>query len=57
MGQIGSYVPAKSAKLGMLDAVFTRMGAHDNMMAGEVCVPCPMQLVFLSGLLSNPIFL
>ena len=35
MGQIGSYVPATSAKLGMLDAVFTRMGAFDNMMAGE----------------------
>ena len=35
MGQIGSYVPAESAKLGMLDAVFTRMGALDNMMAGE----------------------
>ena len=35
MGQIGSYIPAKSAKLGMLDAVFTRMGAFDNMMAGE----------------------
>ena len=35
MAQIGSYVPAASAKLGMLDAVFTRMGAFDNMMAGE----------------------
>lgn len=35
MGQIGSYVPAQSAKLGMLDGVFTRMGAYDNMMAGE----------------------
>lgn len=35
MGQIGSYVPAESAKLGMLDGVFTRMGAFDNMMAGE----------------------
>jgi DNA mismatch repair protein MSH3 len=35
MGQIGSYVPAQSATLGMLDAVFTRMGAFDNMMAGE----------------------
>ena len=35
MGQIGSYVPADSAKLGMLDAVFTRMGAFDNIMAGE----------------------
>ncbi|KAI3069951.1 hypothetical protein CBS147343_5975 [Aspergillus niger] len=35
MGQIGSYVPAQSAKLGMLEAVFTRMGAFDNMLAGE----------------------
>jgi DNA mismatch repair protein MSH3 len=35
MGQIGSYVPAESAKLGMLDAVFTRMGAFDNMLTGE----------------------
>ena len=35
MGQIGSYVPADSARLGMLDAVFTRMGAFDNMMRGE----------------------
>ncbi|KAL5121997.1 Mismatch repair protein msh3 [Pleosporales sp. CAS-2024a] len=35
MGQIGSYVPAASAQLGMLDAVFTRMGAVDNMLQGE----------------------
>ncbi|KAK3048136.1 Mismatch repair protein msh3 [Extremus antarcticus] len=35
MAQIGSYVPATSAKLGLLDAVFTRMGAFDNMMKGE----------------------
>lgn len=35
MGQIGSYVPAASARLGMLDAVFTRMGAFDNLLAGE----------------------
>ena len=35
MGQIGSFVPAQSAKLGMLDAVYTRMGAFDNMLAGE----------------------
>ena len=35
MAQIGSYVPAASARLGMVDAVFTRMGAFDNMMAGE----------------------
>lgn len=35
MGQIGSYVPATSARLGLLDAVYTRMGAFDNMLAGE----------------------
>ncbi|KAE9964542.1 hypothetical protein EG328_010369 [Venturia inaequalis] len=35
MGQIGSYVPADSADIGMLDAVFTRMGVFDNMMRGE----------------------
>ena len=35
MAQIGSYVPAESATLGLLDGVFTRMGAFDNMMRGE----------------------
>ncbi|XP_060066671.1 DNA mismatch repair protein Msh3-like [Ylistrum balloti] len=30
MAQIGSYVPAESAKLGILDAVYTRMGATDE---------------------------
>ena len=35
MAQIGSYVPASSATLGIFDAVFTRMGAFDNMMSGE----------------------
>ena len=35
MAQIGSYVPCDSAELGILDAVFTRMGAFDKMMSGE----------------------
>ena len=35
MAQIGSYVPADTARLGLLDAVFTRMGAFDNMIKGE----------------------
>lgn len=35
MAQIGSFVPADSAELGILDAVFTRMGAFDNMMKGD----------------------
>ncbi|KIW42487.1 uncharacterized protein PV06_06033 [Exophiala oligosperma] len=35
MAQIGSLVPCESATLGILDAVFTRMGAFDNMLSGE----------------------
>ncbi|KAF5098538.1 hypothetical protein D0Z03_001195 [Geotrichum reessii] len=35
MAQVGSHVPATRARLGLLDAVHTRMGAHDNLMAGE----------------------
>ncbi|PNS17694.1 hypothetical protein CAC42_3089 [Sphaceloma murrayae] len=35
MAQIGCFVPAASAKLSLLDAIFTRMGAEDNMMKGE----------------------
>jgi DNA mismatch repair protein MSH3 len=35
MAQVGSYVPADAVRLGLLDAVFTRMGAFDNMMKGE----------------------
>jgi len=35
MAQIGCYIPATRARLGLLDAVFTRMGAFDNMLSGE----------------------
>ncbi len=35
MAQIGAYVPAESARLGVLDKVFTRVGASDNIAAGE----------------------
>lgn len=35
MAQIGFYVPAKSATLGVVDAVYTRMGAYDNIIAGR----------------------
>lgn len=35
MAQIGSFVPATSAKLGLVDKVFTRVGASDNISSGE----------------------
>ncbi|XP_053405229.1 DNA mismatch repair protein Msh3-like isoform X2 [Mercenaria mercenaria] len=35
LAQIGSFVPAKSAKLGILDAIFTRMGAADDIYHGR----------------------
>ncbi|PIY11921.1 MAG: DNA mismatch repair protein MutS [Flexibacter sp. CG_4_10_14_3_um_filter_32_15] len=35
MAQIGSFVPAKSAKIGVVDKVFTRVGASDNIAKGE----------------------
>ncbi len=35
MGQIGSFVPAKSANLSILDRIFTRIGAGDNLAEGK----------------------
>ncbi len=35
MAQIGSYVPAKTAEIGLVDKVFTRVGASDNISSGE----------------------
>ncbi|MBL7826230.1 MAG: DNA mismatch repair protein MutS, partial [Saprospiraceae bacterium] len=35
MAQMGSFVPANAAKIGLLDKVFTRVGASDNISGGE----------------------
>ncbi len=35
MAQMGSYVPAKHAKIGVVDKIFTRVGASDNISMGE----------------------
>jgi DNA mismatch repair protein MutS len=35
MAQMGSFVPASSAKIGIVDKVFTRVGASDNLSKGE----------------------
>ena len=35
MAQIGSWVPAKMAEIGIVDKIFTRVGASDNISSGE----------------------
>ena len=35
LAQIGSFIPSKHAEIGVLDRIFTRVGASDNISAGE----------------------
>ena len=35
MAQMGSFVPAKAAKIGLVDRVFTRIGASDDLASGQ----------------------
>ncbi len=35
MAQIGSFVPARSARIGLVDRVFTRIGASDDLASGQ----------------------
>lgn len=35
LAQMGSFVPAKDAKIGLIDKIFTRVGASDNISSGE----------------------
>jgi DNA mismatch repair protein MutS len=35
LAQIGSYVPARSARIGLVDRIFTRIGASDDLARGE----------------------
>jgi len=43
LAQIGSFVPAKSAQIGIVDRIFTRVGASDNITAGESTFLVEMQ--------------
>ncbi len=35
MAQMGSFVPAREAKIGIVDRIFTRVGAHDELVRGQ----------------------
>ena len=35
MAQVGSFIPAQSARIGMVDKIFTRIGAHDDIVKGQ----------------------
>ncbi len=51
MAQIGSFVPAECARIGLVDAIFTRVGASDNISMGESTFMVEMQEA--SNILNN----
>lgn len=51
MAQIGSFVPAKEANIGIVDRIFTRIGAADNLSQGESTFMVEMNEV--SNILKN----
>ena len=42
MAQMGSFVPAKSARIGIVDRVFTRIGASDDLSSGQSTIMVEM---------------
>lgn len=51
LAQIGAFVPAQSASIGLVDAIFTRVGASDNISRGESTFMVEMQEA--SSILNN----
>jgi len=51
LSQIGSFVPASSAKIGMVDRIFTRIGAQDEIHAGQSTFM--VEMVEMANILNN----
>nr|MBE6191802.1 DNA mismatch repair protein MutS [Rikenellaceae bacterium] len=51
MAQMGSYVPAKQAHIGVVDKIFTRVGASDNISQGESTFM--VEMLESAGILNN----
>lgn len=51
MAQIGSYIPADTAKIGIVDKIFTRIGAHDEITKGQSTFMVEMSET--AGILNN----
>jgi DNA mismatch repair protein MutS len=51
LAQIGSYVPATTAKIGLVDKIFTRVGASDNLSVGESTFM--VEMIETAGILNN----
>ena len=45
MAQIGSYVPASSANIGIVDRIFTRVGASDDLASGQYFKKCNIKII------------
>jgi len=51
MAQIGSFVPASRAQIGLVDRIFTRIGAHDELHAGRSTFM--VEMVETAGILNH----
>lgn len=51
LAQMGCYVPAESARIGVVDRIFTRVGASDNISAGESTFM--VEMIEASNILNN----